>query len=108
LKLDERSEKCIFVVYSLQSKAYRLYNPISGKVIISRNVVFNEDVSWNFNSRNLRSNLQLLSTEEKPAAADPTPRNLPSAPTTTAALDESCDEPIQQEKRNQIPDILTM
>ena len=28
-KLDDRSEKCIFVGYSEQSKAYRLYNPIT-------------------------------------------------------------------------------
>ena len=47
-KLDEKSEKCIFVGYSLQSKAYRLYNPISGKIIISRDVIFNEEASWNW------------------------------------------------------------
>ena len=41
-KLDEKSEKCIFIGYSSKSKVYCLYNPISGKVIISRNVVFNE------------------------------------------------------------------
>ena len=28
-KLDNKSEKCIFVGYSEQSKAYRLYNPIT-------------------------------------------------------------------------------
>ncbi len=42
-KLDEKSEKCIFIGYSPHSKAYRLYNPISGKVIISRDVVFYEE-----------------------------------------------------------------
>ena len=35
-KLDEKYEKCIFIGCSTKSKAYRLYNPISGKVIISR------------------------------------------------------------------------
>ena len=42
-KLDDKSEKCIFLGYCLESKAYRLYNPLSGKVIVSRNVVFNEN-----------------------------------------------------------------
>ena len=45
-KLDEKSVKCIFVGYSTNSKAYRLYDPINCKVIISRNVIFNEEASW--------------------------------------------------------------
>lgn len=44
-KLDGKSEKCIFVGYNAQSKAYKLYNSVSGKVVISRNVVFNEDAT---------------------------------------------------------------
>lgn len=47
-KLDEKSKKCIFVGYCTQSKAYRLYNPLSGKIIVSRNVVFNEDAKWDW------------------------------------------------------------
>ncbi|GJR77081.1 retrovirus-related pol polyprotein from transposon TNT 1-94 [Tanacetum coccineum] len=49
-KLDEKSVKCIFVGYSPQSKAYKLYDPLSGKVLISRDVVFNENASWDFSS----------------------------------------------------------
>ena len=45
-KLENKSEKCVFLGYSLKSKAYRLYNPISGKIIISRDVLFNESASW--------------------------------------------------------------
>ncbi|EOY09394.1 Uncharacterized protein TCM_024822 [Theobroma cacao] len=49
-KLDEKSEKCIFLGYSSQSKAYRLYNSKNGKIIISRDVIFNEDASWDWSS----------------------------------------------------------
>ncbi|GKU87792.1 hypothetical protein SLEP1_g2133 [Rubroshorea leprosula] len=35
-KLDDKREKCIFLGVSDQSKAYRLYNPLTKKVIISR------------------------------------------------------------------------
>ena len=46
-KLDEKSEKYIFVIYYYQlAKAYKLYNPISGKIINCWDVVFNEDASW--------------------------------------------------------------
>ncbi|KAK8934943.1 hypothetical protein KSP39_PZI014634 [Platanthera zijinensis] len=41
-KLDDRSEKCIFVGYAPASKAYKLYNPETEKAIISRDVVFEE------------------------------------------------------------------
>jgi hypothetical protein len=45
-KLDDRSEKCIFTGYSETSKAYRLYNPISKKLILNRDVKFLENQFW--------------------------------------------------------------
>jgi hypothetical protein len=45
-KIDEKSEKCIFLGYNDQSKAYKLYNPVRKKVIISRSVEFKEDGAW--------------------------------------------------------------
>ena len=46
-KLDDQSEKCIFFGYSEQSKSYKLYNSVTKKTIISRDVVFKEQESWN-------------------------------------------------------------
>ena len=48
-KLDDKSEKCIFIGYDEQSKAYKLSNPITKKVIVSRDVVFKEEESWDGN-----------------------------------------------------------
>lgn len=45
-KLDDKSERCIFVGYSEKSKAYKLFNPITKKTIISRDVKFLEDQAW--------------------------------------------------------------
>jgi hypothetical protein len=42
-KLDKKSHKCMFMGYDLESKAYRLYDPIRKKIIISRDVIFDED-----------------------------------------------------------------
>jgi hypothetical protein len=42
-KLDDISEKCIFNGYSETSKAYRLYNPITKKLILSRDLKFLEN-----------------------------------------------------------------
>ena len=41
-KLDPKSVECIMVGYSSESKAYRLFNPQTENVIISRDVVFLE------------------------------------------------------------------
>jgi transposase InsO family protein len=48
VKLDAKSLKCVFLGVSENSKAYRLFNPISQKIIISRDVVFEEDQQWNW------------------------------------------------------------
>ena len=37
-KLDRKGEKCIFVVHSDESKAYKIYNPSTKKVIINKDV----------------------------------------------------------------------
>lgn len=39
-KFDPRSKKCIFIGYSTESKAYRLWDPTSRKIIRSRDVTF--------------------------------------------------------------------
>ena len=41
-KLDPKAKKCIFVGYGEVTKGYRLYDPVCGKIIFSRNMVFNE------------------------------------------------------------------
>ena len=50
--------------------------------------------SWSFNSGNLRSNLQLLSTDEEPAAVGPTSGNFLGALISAVALDDSSNETI--------------
>ena len=52
-KLDAKSEKCIFIGYSLEQKGYRCYNPITKELRISRDVVFDEMASWYVQSNSL-------------------------------------------------------
>ena len=42
-KWDSKTKKCIFVGYSITSKGYRLYDPVSRKICVSRDVFFDED-----------------------------------------------------------------
>ena len=41
-KLEDRSTPMVLLGYEEGSKAYRLYDPKRGKVVISRDVVFDE------------------------------------------------------------------
>ena len=41
-KLDSKIEKCMFLGYSTCSKAYRIYNIAQKKMLVRRNVTFNE------------------------------------------------------------------
>lgn len=44
-KLDPKAQECIFVGYCRGSKAYRLWNPATQKIVISRNVIIDESTS---------------------------------------------------------------
>jgi len=47
-KLDNRSVKCILLGVSEESKGYRLFNPITKKVVVSRDVIFEEEKQWDW------------------------------------------------------------
>lgn len=43
MKLESKSEMEIFVGYCLQTKTYKVYNPITCKMVLNCDVVFRED-----------------------------------------------------------------
>ena len=44
-KLDAKSLVCVLLGVSDEAKAYRLYDPATRKIVVSRDVVFEEDKS---------------------------------------------------------------
>jgi hypothetical protein len=48
IKLDDKSILCVLLGVSDESKAYRLFDPVSKKIIVSRDVVFEETKGWNW------------------------------------------------------------
>jgi len=47
-KLDDKAMKTIFIGY--KHGGYKLYNPMTKKVIVSRDVTFTEDEGWQWNA----------------------------------------------------------
>jgi len=50
-KLEEKSVKCVMFGVSKESKAYRLYDPTTKKIIISKDVRFDEEKMWNWEEK---------------------------------------------------------
>nr|XP_028952473.1 uncharacterized protein LOC114822304 [Malus domestica] len=50
-KLDETSTKCIFLGYGTCEKGYRLYDLVSKKIIVSRDVIVDENACWDWKSQ---------------------------------------------------------
>jgi hypothetical protein len=47
-KLDDRSTPMVFIGYEIGSKAYRMYDPATKRLHVSRDVVFDEEARWNW------------------------------------------------------------
>ncbi|KAL4353579.1 hypothetical protein GQ457_06G019510 [Hibiscus cannabinus] len=86
-KLDKKSEKCIFIGYCTQSKAYRLYNPCSGKFSNRRDVVFDENASWDVTVEQAQHEISF-------PIEDSSDENQESPSATSTSLEESSEEQI--------------
>ena len=48
-KLDDKGEKSVFLGVSEASKAYKLSNPFTKKIMTSKDDIFDEENTWNWN-----------------------------------------------------------
>ena len=83
-KLDDKSEKHAFVGYDKQSKGYKLYNPNTRKVIVRRDVEFDEEGLWDWNINNNEGyEFLLIINEGEEACHTSEDVRPPSSPTLT-------------------------
>jgi hypothetical protein len=47
-KLDDRSAPMVFIGYEPGAKAYRVYDPVAQRVHVSRDIIFDENRSWDW------------------------------------------------------------
>ena len=50
-KLEDRSQPMIFIGYELGTKAYKCFDLVNSKVIISRDAIFEEDDKWTWSTQ---------------------------------------------------------
>ncbi|KAL0286690.1 UNVERIFIED_CONTAM: Retrovirus-related Pol polyprotein from transposon TNT 1-94 [Sesamum angustifolium] len=61
-----KTEKGIFLGYSTQSKGYRIYNLKTKKLIISRDIEFDEDAMWNWDEEKVERQSVMVPKETHP------------------------------------------
>lgn len=55
-KLSDRSQRMVFIGYEEGTKGYRLLEPVSKTLHISRDVIFEEDQAWDWTSFSTENN----------------------------------------------------
>nr|GFB49048.1 copia-type polyprotein [Tanacetum cinerariifolium] len=95
LKLDDRSEKHVFVGYDKQSKGYKLYNPVTKKVVMSRDVEFDEEGSWDWSIQESERYdfLPMTDEEETDESSEEARQSQSPTPTQDSPLSSSNGEP---------------
>ncbi|GKD75351.1 retrovirus-related pol polyprotein from transposon TNT 1-94 [Tanacetum coccineum] len=86
-KLDDRSKKHVFVGYDKQSKGYKLYNPVTRKVVVSRDVEFEEEGSWDWSIEENERYDFLPMTDEEETGESGDEVQQPESPTPTPTQD---------------------
>ena len=64
-KLDGKSQKCILLGYSDMTKGYRLLDVNINKLVVSRDVIFNEKPTWNFEDKKIENTAIISSNQEE-------------------------------------------
>jgi len=78
-KLDDKSKKCVLSGVSEESKAYMLYDVVTKKVVISRDMVFSKNEAWNWGTKNTATSEIPLEEEQTELAEQITPADQISA-----------------------------
>ncbi|KAL4366630.1 hypothetical protein GQ457_05G026360 [Hibiscus cannabinus] len=68
-KLDDKGEKCVFLGVSETSKSYKLFNPLTEKIVISRDIIFDEENTWNWDD--LQSSQTFVDSEPEDERKQP-------------------------------------
>ncbi|KAK2427210.1 putative mitochondrial protein [Trifolium repens] len=63
-KLDGKSIKCVLLGVSEESKAYKLYEPVGKRIIVSRDVIFEESKSWNWCKKGSNKAVEIISESD--------------------------------------------
>ena len=90
-KLGDKRKKYVFIGYDLSSKGYKLYNPSTGKVIVSQDVEFDEEGTWDWKTQEKEKYdfFPLSEKEDQGNEVHEEPITPPPSPTASSPIHES-------------------
>ncbi|MCF8701902.1 DDE-type integrase/transposase/recombinase, partial [Corynebacterium sp. MC-10] len=91
-KLDDKSKAFIFIGYDSNSKGYKLYNPDTNNLVISRDVEFDEEGEWDFSSHEDFNSIMPTEEEEQPTAEQDVQQE-PTTPLTSPTVVQDASPP---------------
>ena len=62
-KLSDRSVPGVFLGYETGTKGYRVYDPVKDKLMVSRDIIFDEQTAWNWEGKESRTQEQTAAPE---------------------------------------------
>ena len=60
----KKVKKCVFLCYSDVTKRYRLLDVKTNKLIVSRDVIFDEKTTWNWGDKKIENTAIISSNQE--------------------------------------------
>ena len=93
-KLDPKSEVGIFSGYASQSKGYRTYNIKEQKVVISRNIVVDENFFWNWSKQQVEKYFEIKELETIDVGI------ITSSPSSSNLESDVDDEPLKKKMKS--------
>jgi len=100
-KLEDMSKKLVFIGYDEKTKGYKLFNPVTNKVLVSRDVVIDEENEWNNSAMTVKS-IATTSGSSETTFGSPTSerRNLDNVPARQQKVSDEEEEPLQPRTRS--------
>lgn len=97
-KLDDRSKKMVFIGYAENCKGYKCFDPVTKKVVVSRDVEFEEEASWDWSIQEESSYdfLPYIEEEENEEQETEGESSTPSTPSSSST--SSSEGPISKHK----------
>lgn len=99
-KLDDKAEKCVFLGVSEASKAYKLFNPLTKKIVTSRDIVFDEGNTWDWNRQQPTQVLYDNDAEQEQISAPCIPQNSSNTTSTVAEISPTGSEVNEEEAQS--------
>ncbi|KAG6483115.1 hypothetical protein ZIOFF_059755 [Zingiber officinale] len=102
-KLDEKSKIGILVGYYSGIRGYRVFDPVGGKIIISRDIIFEEDKEWDWIGNGIKNSsvifFNALSKTDQEATKEQTTPSWPM--TNEQVITPSAPEIVQNEDQGE-------